>query len=71
MTPRARSKSAELDWSKLAPEVQTSLRAGLEEAKRGEFADMSPEETEHYLETGELPERVERWLDSYDSHHGI
>jgi hypothetical protein len=36
----------------------------------GEFADMSSEEVHHYLDTGELPERVQRWLDSYDSRHG-
>jgi hypothetical protein len=28
---------------------------------------LTPGETEKYLETGELPERVERWLDSNDS----
>jgi hypothetical protein len=40
----------------------------MEEALRGEVADMSREETERYLETGELPERVQRWLASNDSH---
>jgi hypothetical protein len=43
------------------------VRAGIEEAMRGEFVDLTAEETRHYIETGELPERVERWLDSYDS----
>jgi hypothetical protein len=50
-------------------ELPPNVREGVEEALRGEFADMTAEETEHYLETGELPERVERWLDSYDSRH--
>ena len=54
-------------WESLAPEARASLNAGVEEAERGEFADLTPVETEHYLKTGELPERVERWLDSYDS----
>jgi len=27
---------------------------------------LAPEESERYLDTGELPDRVERWLDSYD-----
>jgi hypothetical protein len=36
---------------------------------RGEFVDLTAEETRRYIETGELPERVERWLDSYDSRH--
>ncbi len=52
---------------KLSPEVEASVRIGVEQAARGEFADMTPEETERYLETGELPGRVERWLESYDS----
>ena len=29
---------------------------------------LSPEESERCLETGEMPERVERWLDSYEPH---
>jgi hypothetical protein len=36
---------------------------------RGEFVDLSAEETRRYIETGELPERVERGLDSSDSRH--
>jgi hypothetical protein len=68
VTPRTRSQpSTELDWSELARDVQARIGAGVDAAERGEFADLTPHETEHYLETGELPERVERWLDSYDS----
>jgi hypothetical protein len=45
------------------------VREGVEEALRGEVADMTPEETERYFETGQLPERVQVWLDAYDSRH--
>jgi type III secretory pathway component EscV len=51
----------------LPPDVEASVREGIKEAQGGEFIDLSREENEHYLETGELPERVERWLDSYDA----
>jgi hypothetical protein len=67
MGPRARPQLRNVAWDSLAPEARTTLNAGIEEAERAEFADLSPDETEHYLKTGELPERVERWLDSYDS----
>jgi hypothetical protein len=50
---------------KLSPETEADVRAGCEQAARREFADLSPEESDHYLETGELPERVRRWVDSY------
>jgi hypothetical protein len=46
----------------LSAETLEHVRAGLEEAVRGEFADMTDVETERYLETGELPEHVQRWL---------
>ena len=42
---------------------------GILEARRGEFVDLSDVELRRYLETGELPERVDRWLDSSDSLH--
>jgi hypothetical protein len=67
VAPRTRPKPSELEWSALAPDLRAGIDAGVSSAERGEFADLSPTETEHYLETGELPERVERWLDSYDS----
>jgi hypothetical protein len=50
--------------------VHDRPKSAIKEAQRGEFVDLSPEENEHYLETGELPERVERWLDSYDARRG-
>jgi hypothetical protein len=62
MAPRAKLKLVQL-----SPGVEASVRIGAEQAERGEFATMTPEETERYLETGELPEHVERWLESYDS----
>jgi hypothetical protein len=40
---------------------------GILEARRGEFVDLSDVELRRYLETGELPERVDRWLESSDS----
>ncbi len=53
--------------AKLSPENARSVRLGIEEARRGEFVDLSEVELRLYLETGELPERLEHWLDSYDS----
>jgi hypothetical protein len=43
------------------------VRQGIEQARRGEFADLTEVELRRYLDTGDLPERIERWLDSYDS----
>ena len=70
VSPRTRPQPRNVNWDDLAPEVRATLEAGIDEAERGEFADLTAEETEHYLQTGELPERVERWLDSYDSRQG-
>ena len=66
MSPRTRPQPT-VKWDELAPEVRATLEAGVDQAERGEFADLTPDETEHYLRTGELPERVEHCLDSYDS----
>jgi hypothetical protein len=65
VSPRTRSLAKSGEQGQV--ELPAGVRVGIEEAERGEFADMSPAETEHYLETGDLPERVARWLDSYDS----
>ncbi len=67
VSPRTRSEPRSVKWDALAPETKATLNAGVDEAVRGEFADLTPGDTEHYLKTGELPERVERWFDSYDS----
>ena len=67
MAPRSRPPLVgEPVEAKLPPEVAQRVREGFTEAQRGEFVDLSPEETDRYIETGELPERVERWHDSYD-----
>jgi hypothetical protein len=69
VSQRTRSQPV-VNWNELAPEVRAVLDAGINEAERGEFVDLTPDETEHYLRTGELPERLEQWLDSYDSRTG-
>jgi hypothetical protein len=52
----------------LSPEAEREVRIGIEQAERGEVVEMSQREFERFLEADELPERVKRWLDSYDSH---
>jgi hypothetical protein len=70
MVARPRPHSVEPRQRDLSPEDEVDVRAGIEQAARGEFADMSPEEKQIYLETGALPERVSRWLESYSSRNG-
>jgi hypothetical protein len=68
VAPRTRPQSsAKIDWSELPADVQSGIVAGVNAAEAGEFADLTAQEIEHYLETGELPERGDRWVDSYDS----
>jgi hypothetical protein len=62
-----RLQPSSVKWGEPAREARANIEAGLDDADRGELADLTADETEHYLETGELPERVERWLDSYDT----
>jgi hypothetical protein len=71
MAPRTPPPLGEPIEAKLPLEVARRVREGFAEAERGEFVDLSREETEHYIETGELPERVQRWLDSSDSRRAI
>ncbi len=66
LAPRTRPMS-EPSEAKLSPQNARRVREGIEQAERGEFADLTIEETRHYVETGELPARIERWLDSHDS----
>jgi hypothetical protein len=66
VSPRIRSQPI-VQWDELAPEARATLEAGVDEAERGDFVDMTPDETEQYLQTGELPKRVEQCLDSYVS----
>jgi len=54
MASRTRPRPQPVEAS-LPPDVEASVREGINEAPRGEFVDLSPEENEHYLETGELP----------------
>jgi hypothetical protein len=41
-----------------APQDEADVRTGLEEATRGEGADLTEEELERWAETGEWPERL-------------
>jgi hypothetical protein len=64
--PRARP-IPEASEARLSPANARRVREGIEQAERGEFADLTVEETRRYIETGELPERTERWLDFHAS----
>jgi hypothetical protein len=50
-------------------DIEDVLCAGLEAAERGEGIDLTTDEAQHYCETGELPERVQRagelWVESW------
>jgi hypothetical protein len=48
----------------LPREVQEHILEGIEQAERGEFAELSAEETQRYIQTGGLPPRVEHCLAS-------
>jgi hypothetical protein len=61
MSPRTRPLPEPVK-AKLSPENARRVREGIGEAQRGEDVDMTDEETDRYIETGELPERVDRWL---------
>jgi hypothetical protein len=39
------------------------VRAGLEEAERGETIALTDDELDAWAQTGELPERVQQWHD--------
>jgi hypothetical protein len=66
MAPRTRPLPEPVR-AKLSPENARGVRQGIEQARRGEFVDLTEVELRRYLDTGDLPERIERWLDSYDS----
>lgn len=57
MAPHARPNLV-----KLSSGIEASLRIGIEQAERGEFAKMTPDETERYLET--QPCRLRRDADA-------
>jgi len=44
-----------------------TARASLSAGQQSDVFVLAADESEHYLETGELPERAEHWLD--DSQH--
>jgi hypothetical protein len=67
VAPRTRPSPVAPVEAKLSPDNARRVRAGIEAAERGDFVDLSDVEMRPYLETGELPERVERCIDEYDS----
>lgn len=50
--------------AELPKDVEDQVRAGIEASDRGDVMELTPEEAEHYYDTGELPERVELWAAS-------
>ena len=75
MTPRTRAPAKPDSGQTSSPEdLDELLRAGVEGVERGEGIDLTNEEAQHYYETGELPERVqragERWADSWRASRG-
>jgi hypothetical protein len=46
---------------RLSAELEADVRAGIDEAERGETVALTAGELEHWAETGELPEHVEEW----------
>ncbi len=67
MAPRTRPLP-EPTQASLSPENARRVLEGIEAAERGEFVDLTDEEMRRYIDTGELPERVKRWLDESESH---
>jgi hypothetical protein len=51
----------------LPPDVQEHILEGIDQAERGEFADLSPEEAQRYIQTGDLPPRLEHCVASLAS----
>lgn len=70
MAPRSRPM-LQPTRANLSPDNARRVLEGIDEAERGEFVDLSDEEARRYLDTGELPERIERWLDISTSRRGI
>ena len=57
-------KGAPSVHAKLPADVEAKVRAAILSAEGGETMALTAEEAEHYYETGELPERIERWAAS-------
>lgn len=66
MTPRTRPRIAEPATADLPADVEELVRAGIEASLRADAMELTAEEAEHYFDTGELPERVERWAGSLE-----
>ena len=50
--------------AELPRDVEAQVRAGIEASERGETMALTAAEAERYYETGQLPERIERWAAS-------
>ena len=75
VTPRTPTPAKpDTGQTSLPEDVDEILRAGLEATEHGEGIDLTSEEAQHYYETGELPERVqragERWAESWRASRG-
>jgi hypothetical protein len=71
---RAPAKPDPAGQVSLPEDLDDLLRAGAEAAERGEGNDLTSDEAQHYYESGELPERVqregERWAQSWRASRG-
>jgi hypothetical protein len=64
MIPRPPPRLRQPPRAELPKDVEDQVRAGIEASDRGDVMELTSEEAEHYYDTGELPERVERWAAS-------
>jgi hypothetical protein len=48
--------------------LPATVRVGLEEVQRGEAIALTEAELDRWAETGEFPERVDKWAASLASH---
>jgi hypothetical protein len=51
-------------------ECPPDVRDGIREALNGETVALTDAEAAHYFETGEMPERVWKWLDESSRRRG-
>jgi hypothetical protein len=64
MSSRPTPRLSQPPRAELPKDVEDQVRAGIEASDRGDVMELTSEEAEHYYDTGELPERVERWAAS-------
>jgi hypothetical protein len=62
MAPRTRPKTPVVYATD--PQDDQRIRKGIAASERGEVFELTPEELKRMGETGELPERFERWAAS-------